>query len=42
MAVAQIQASQRPFYQLSSDNTMLWVAGAGVLGLGLILYMRRK
>jgi hypothetical protein len=42
MAVAQIQAAQRPYYQLSSDNTMLWVAGAGVLGLGLILYMRRK
>lgn len=41
MAVAQLQMSQ-PFYRVGGDNTLLWVAGIGALGLGAFLLMRRK
>jgi len=43
VAMAQIQAS-RPFFFGGSgqDNTMLWVLGAGAIGLGAIFFLRRK
>lgn len=44
-ALAQIQTFNpfyNPFGATTGSNTMLWVAGAGILGLGALLFLRRK
>jgi len=40
-AVAQAQTYQQPMFVESGSNTLLWVAGAGIIGLGAFLYLRR-
>jgi len=41
VAAAQAQTYSSGMFLPSSDNTWLWVAGAGVLGLGAFLFLRR-
>jgi len=40
IAIAQTQ-TYTPTFMPSGDNTWLWVAGLGVVGLGAFLYLRR-
>lgn len=42
VAMAQIQASRPMFFGSGQDNTMLWLLGAGAIGIGAIFFLKGR